>query len=401
MAHFSKKSALLTLAIAGFASPVVAQNALCGGSGSNGQWVGGDEAGSDIATAGNYLEQMALVLGGNEYVSLFSLSQGAEVRVEAEGRGAGDTIIDLLDESGNIILSDDDSGGNAASRAETFLDAGTYCMAVRSYDGGPMTAFVRVGRTEHEPLTAGISAPDGTSTADSGGCDTAVPLGGIGAAATAAPDNTPFWTITLDDPAAISIRAENEEADPVVTLYGPDGEYIDENDDYDGLNSQLNVTDPLAAGTYCIGVTALNDTSLPITVSVTAYDPEAALMDLYASGEAAPPLNGTVPFTDLGTLQTRLREDAQVSGDVSWYTVNLDESSLLLVEAIATGDSDPWLVVYDDLGRQIGQNDDYGNGLDSLVAGRVEPGTYIIGIKEFGDTQGFVRLLIERYVRAR
>lgn len=384
----------------GIGSVAQAQDTLCGGAGSNGQWIGGDQAGSDISTTGNYIEQMALVLGGNEYVSLFTLSEASEIRVEAAGRGAGDPIIDLLDASGGVILSDDDSGGNAASRAETYLDAGTYCMAVRSYDGGPMTAFVRIGRTEHAALTEGITT-GGTETASaSGSCETAQPLGSIGSNSAASVDETPFWSFTIDTSVPVTIRAENEDADPVLTLYGPDGNYIAENDDYDGLNSQIDMIDPLAPGTYCIGVTALNDTSLPISVSVDAYDADTALQGLYARGEAAPPLDGSVPFTALGTLQTRLRQDVQATGDVSWFTLDVKDSSLLVVEAIAAGNSDPWLVVYDDLGRMIGQNDDYGDGLDSMVIGRVQGGTYIVGVKQFGDGQGFVRLLAERYVRA-
>lgn len=379
-------------------SAALAQDAICNGAGRNGQWIGGDAAGSDIATAGGYLEQMALVMGGNEYVSLFTLTQATDVRVEAAGRGAGDPIIDLLDSNGGVILSDDDSGGNAASRAETTLDAGTYCMALRSYDGGPMTAFVRIGRTEHEPLTEGIST--GVAGGDPGSCDTAVPLDGIGTSASGSVDDRPYWLFTLDRPTAVSIRAENEDADPVLTLYGPDGAVMAENDDSNGLNPQLDMIDPLAPGTYCIGVTALNDTALPISVSVSAYDPEAALMGLYARGEAAPPLDGSVPFTRLGTLQTRLRQDVQAATDVTWFTVDVADSSLLLVEAIAAGNSDPWLVVYDDLGRKIGQNDDYGDGLDSMVMGRVQGGTYIIGVKQYENGQGFIRLLAERYVRA-
>lgn len=392
------KQATLATTLTLCGSAALAQDAICDGAGRNGQWIGGDAAGSDIATAGGYLEQMALVMGGNEYVSLFTLTQATDVRVEAAGRGAGDPIIDLLDSNGGVILSDDDSGGNAASRAETTLDAGTYCMALRSYDGGPMTAFVRIGRTEHEPLTEGIST--GVAGGDPGSCDTAVPLDGIGTSASGSVDDHPYWLFTLDRPTAVSIRAENEDADPVLTLYGPDGAVMAENDDSNGLNPQLDMIDPLAPGTYCIGVTALNDTALPISVSVSAYDPEAALMGLYARGEAAPPLDGSVPFTRLGTLKTRLRQDVQAATDVTWFTVDVADSSLLLVEAIAAGNSDPWLVVYDDLGRKIGQNDDYGDGLDSMVMGRVQGGTYIIGVKQYENGQGFIRLLAERYVRA-
>lgn len=382
----------------GAASPALAQGDICGGFGDSGVWIGGTEESSDISVVDTYREQMALVLGGNEYIALFTLSAPTDVRVEAAGRGSGDPIIDLLDASGGIILSDDDSGGNAASRAETSLEPGTYCMSLRSYDGGPMTAFVRIGRQEQEPLTEGISTGD-TATA-SGSCDTATPFGALGGTMSAAVAETPYWSFTLDTPTAISITAENESADPVITLYGPGEAYITENDDYDGLNARIDMVDPLAPGTYCLGVAALSDESLPITVSIDAYDAEDALQSLYARGEAAPPLDGSIAVTDLGVLQSRLRQDVQASQDVTWFSLDFEDPGLLVVEAIANGNGDPWLVVYDDLGRQIGQNDDYGNGLDSLVMARVQSGTYIVGVRQFEGGSGFVRLLAERYIRA-
>ena len=396
MTRLNPKTTVLAALLLSAASPALAQD-ICGGFGSNGQWIGGDEASSDITTADGYQEQMALVLGGNEYVSLFTLSAPTDVRVEAAGRGAGDPIIDLLDSTGGIILSDDDSGGNAASRAETSLDAGTYCMSMRSYDGGPMTAFVRIGRQEHEPLTEGISAGGG---APAGSCDSAVPFGALGTSASGSANDTPFWSFELDGQTPITITAENEGADPVITLYGPGETYIDENDDYDGLNSRLDVTDNLAPGTYCLAVTALSDDSLPITISIDEYDPEEALQSLYARGEAAPPLDGSVPVTDLGVLDSRMRQDVQATEDTTWFSIDFDDAGLLVVEAIANGNSDPWLVVYDDLGRQVGLNDDYGDGLDSLIAVRLQAGTYIIGVRQYDGGQGFIRLLAERYVRA-
>ncbi|PJI86179.1 hypothetical protein BC777_2538 [Yoonia maricola] len=397
MTRFPLKTTVIAALMLGVAAPAVAQD-ICGGFGDSGQWIGGDEASSDITTADVYREQMALVLGGNEYVSLFTLSGPTDVRVEAAGRGSGDPIIDLLDSTGEIILSDDDSGGNAASRAETTLDAGTYCMSMRSYDGGPMTAFVRIGRQEHEPLTDGIDA--GSSNDPSGSCESAVPYGALGSSVSASVDDTPFWSFELETQTPITITAENESADPVITLYGPGEIYIDENDDYDGLNSRLDLTDGLAAGTYCLAVTSLNDDSLPITVSINEYDAAEALRSLYARGEAAPPLDGSIPVTDLGVLTSRVRQDVQATEDVTWFSIGFEDAGLLVVEAIANGNSDPWLVVYDDLGRQVGLSDDYGDGLDSLVAARLQAGTYIIGVRQYQGGQGFIRLLAERYVRA-
>ena len=104
-------------------------------------------------------------------------------------------------------------------------------------------------------------------------------------------------------------------------------------------------------------------------------------------------------MTDLGVLQSRARQDVQATTDTSWFTVDIEESGLIVVEAIGAANSDPWLVVYDDLGRDVGQNDDSGDGLDSLVTARVERGTYIVGVKQY-EGQGLIRLLMERYVRA-
>ena len=393
------KTTAISLVLLAFASPTLAQ-AICGGAGTGGQWIGGDEAGSDISTADNYREQMALVLGGNDYVALFNLSEATDVRLEAAGRGSADPIIDLLGADGSLILSDDDSGGDAASRAETYLEPGSYCMATRSYDGGPMTAFVRIGRQDHEPLTAGIDTMAVGDPDTSGNCDDAVPMGALGTSVTASATETPYWSFTLDEPTPVTITAVNESADPVVTLYDASNRYIAENDDYDGLNSRLDMIDPMAAGTYCLNIMALSDDTLPITVNVSAYDAQAALLQVYARGEAAPPLDGTVPYTDLGLISTRIRQDVSASTDVTWFSVDVDSSSLLMIEAIGNGNVDPWLVIYDDLGREIGQNDDYGGALDSLVAARVQPGTYVIGVRQYGQGQGLIRLLIERYVPA-
>lgn len=397
MTRPQRKLPVIATLLLGAASPALAQD-YCGGFGNAGQWIGGDEAASDIATADSYQEQMALVLGGNEYVSLFTLSTGTDIRVEAAGRGSADPIIDLLDSAGGVILSDDDSGGNGASRAETFLDAGTYCMSMRSYDGGPMTAFVRIGRQEQEPLTDGIAATSGPSAL--GSCEDATPYGALGESVSASVNETPYWSFTLDAATPITITAENESADPVITLYGPGDSYIAENDDFDGLNSRIDVTEPLAAGTYCLEMAALSDDNAPVTVRISAYDPEEALLSLYARGEAAPPLDGSIPVNDLGVLQSRILQDVQATTDVTWFSVDFQEAGLLVVEAIANGSSDPWLVVYDDLGRQIGMNDDYGDGLDSLVMARLQPGTYIIGVRQYDSGQGLIRLLAERYVRA-
>lgn len=415
---------LAATALAGAAAPAVAQSGLCGGVGENGQWIGGSEQASDISTASSYLEQMALVLLGNEYVALFNVTSPTSVRVEAAGRGGGDPVIDLRDAGGSIILSDDDSGGEGNSRGEMMLQPGTYCLSMTSYDGSPMTGFVRVGRAEQEALTVGTGQPTppppppnndgnesmpapvggglcGPGSRDLAGGAIDTMLGGDGVSGTASVDEVVSWGFTLAAPTAISITAENPSADPLITLYDSDGNYLAENDDFDGLNSRIDMTSPIAAGSYCIDTEALSDSSLPITVSVLGYDPNAALISQYELGEASPPLDGSYPITSLGPLGNRVRQDINITDVMTWISFDIDQSGLVVVEAVSNGIGDPVMVLYDDFGRLVAENDDYGGDLDPLVAARVTNGTYLVGVRQFNDGEtGPVRILFERYVPA-
>lgn len=99
-------TALATSIFALAALPATAQDAnLCGGIGTTAQWLGADEASSDISTADSYIEQMALLLLRNEYVGLFTVSQDGDYCIEAQGRGGGDTVLDIRDAAGEIVAA--------------------------------------------------------------------------------------------------------------------------------------------------------------------------------------------------------------------------------------------------------------------------------------------------------
>ena len=387
---------LFTLA----ALPALGEDAnLCGGLGVNGQWLGGDEASSDITTSPAYIERMALVLMQNEFVGLFSVSQDGNYRIEAEGRGGGDTVLDVRNASGDIVASDDDSGGGASSRAENFLPIGTYCVSMRSFDSSPITGFVRAGRLDQEPLTPGIVPP----TNEAGECDLSVAQAlTFGQPVTNAWAEQNFYSFQIDAPAAVTITAENQDADPTLKLFDASGSLLGNNDDFDGLNSRIDMADMLPAGQYCVALDVYGDGSLPITMTAKIYDAMEVQMNLYARGDASPPLDGSYPVKLLGELQTRLRQDVNVSGDAAWYTFDIYDSGLVLIEAIAQGEGDPMLFMYDDLGRQIGHNDDNDGSLNSILTVRVQPGTYLVAVRQLDDqTQGPIRMVFERYVPAR
>ena len=400
--RFMSNGAVLALLL-GSASPLIAQD-LCGGVGAEGVWIGGGEASSDISTAENFQEQMALVLNGGQYAALFTISSATDLRLEAAGRGGTDPIMDLYDEAGTLLATDDDSGGNGASRIETVLDPGLYCAAVRSYDNSPMTAFVRIGRLEHEPLTEGASGDELSIDDSVRPCDssTAAEAIQLGVPAIASASEVPYWRFDLPDGGPLTITAENESADPLITLFDTDGNWVAENDDSIGLNSRIDVADALPPGSYCIAVQALSDVFEPITLEVGDYDEEGALRVQFDSGSMAPPLDGSYPVTNAGEVRTRLREDAMVSTLTTWFSFEVPEYGLVLIEAIAaTEGGDPYLILFDDLGRKISENDDTGDGLDSMVAARLNRGTYLFGVRDIASPAPIpVRLVLERFVPA-
>ena len=425
-------------ALAALAAPATAQT-VCGGLPS-GIWIGGTEGNSDIATADSFREQLALVLLDNAHLSMFRLSEPAEVRLEAQGRGAGDPVIDILDETGASVGTDDDSGGGTSSAALLSLGPGTYCLRTSSFGNAPLTATVRIGLPEHEALTdggarlTGAALPqpvdpvepvdpvppatttdlsDTTVTTEPPPLDASGPCGGGqpladgpvnarlegGISAENPIDTVPIYYFDLDAPATVTLTAENLAADPVLTLTGEDGTFYAENDDYDGLNSRVEIVDPLQPGRYCVGLRAIGDGSVPVTVTLAAFDSNAALVDAYETGEQPPPLDGSYPVNDLGTIAGRTISELEMRGEATrWSSFSVAEPGLVLIEAIARGNGDPVIRLWDDLGREVAFNDDFSrDNFNSQLAARLFSGTYLIALSDISNTDPVVQLVIERY----
>jgi len=396
------------------ALPALAQDdtsSLCGGSGAGAQWVGGSQDASDISAAADYLGLIGNIPAGGNLTTLFTVGSPMMVRLEAQPTESGDTVIDLLDSAGTVIMSDDDGGGFLASRGEVSVDPGTYCLVTSSYDGADLPAEIRVSRMEQEPLTVGDN-PDGFGATCSPDTDAMAfrPEGSLdsvlsdGASQTGSIASQPFYRFTLDEMQSLSITAENPDADPVLSLYDGSGELLAENDDFDGLNSRIDFVDGLSAGTYCIALDALSDASAPVTVTVSAFSEEQYMQGLYNNAESSPPLDGSYPVEALGSLDSRLRKDVREGEDMVWVSFEVTEPGLVLIEGIATAGNDPMLTLFDDLGRRLDQNDDYGGTYDAQIAARVNAGTYVLAVGRPGGyygTPGVTRLAIQRYVAAR
>jgi hypothetical protein len=315
-------------------------------------------------------------------------------------------VIELFDTNGTMVVTDDDSGGGFDSRAETDLAAGSYCLVVRGFADSALTADIRVGLLAHDALTEGLrggfSDPGGdpggpefvgiqpclptteASALTQGSIDAALAQGG--AQATNTITGTPFYRFTLDQPQGLSIRALNEAADPYIYLFDGNGDLIAENDDYDSLNSRIDITAPLAAGTYCVGMRALSNADLPVTLSVLPFDAEAAAAEQITVGEAAPPLDGTWPIFAMGPLPPVAVRDLSVAGTrAQWLSFEIVAPTVLLIDAVEVTDSDPLMILYDASGVEIAYNDDANNSLNSQLLVRLNPGLYLLALRQYSD----------------
>ena len=146
---------------------------------------------------------------------------------------------------------------------------------------------------------------------------------------------------------------------------------------------------------------ALNNPDLPVTVSISVYSEEDMMRDLYADGRASPPPDGSVvPVVQMGDLTTRLFNDGAVGADARWLSFDVPEGGLLLIDAIGIGQSDPMIALFDGVGREISFNDDANNSLDSQIAVRVAPGTYMLAVMQYHRQNGAIRVTVERYIPA-
>ena len=89
-------------------------------------------------------QEHAFGTGDNLDVFRFTLDSSSEVVIYTESHL--DTYMDLYDEYGNYISSDDDGGKDSNARLEIDLNRGTYYLEVRPYDEGTAGSYTLIYR---------------------------------------------------------------------------------------------------------------------------------------------------------------------------------------------------------------------------------------------------------------
>lgn len=380
----------------------VAAQEVCGGMGAPFQWIGGTEAESDLVTNDHFDTQIELGSQTPRGIR-FMLSALSGVEITADSLTGGDPVVQLYDEDGTVVADDDDGGTELGSRLSVALEPGSYCMLARDYDASASQMRVQMTTMDVDQVSSRPQAANVTTCLPSDDAQLLDVSGDAlakGLTVTAPATQTSRYRFRLDDEKPLVITATNEAADPVLRLFDNDGQQLAENDDARGLNSEISMSDGLASGTYCIGLSALNDTAVPVSLTIKAFDAEMHAQQMYASGEASPPLGSSYPVAKLGTLDGVIRQDRNASANMFWFSFDLVDAGLVVIDGYGFGDADPIVTLFDGSGRPVGSNDDGGIDRSARLALRLQPGDYMVGIGRVGDSGGLLRLTMERFVSA-
>jgi hypothetical protein len=309
----------------------------------------------------------------------FTGSAGENVEITM-GSQRGDTYLQLLDPEGNVIAENDDSGYSLNSSLDTDLPSdGEYTIVATSF--GEQDTF------EYE-LSLNVSA------GGEGGAD----LRSIQSGQTRdseLDESDPqagflrgyYEPVTFDGESgqSVTIDMSSGQGDTYLMLYGPDGNRIAQNDDYDGLNSRIEATLE-EDGEYTIIATSFDDeATFDYELSLSTGEPaEAVDLRSISYGETA---NGSIDSADPESQSYRGNYEPVTFEGSSGDNVTID----------MTSDDDTYLILLGPDGTIVAENDDY-EGLDSRIETSLpSDGTYTIVATSYSSEATFdYELTLER-----
>lgn len=313
-------------------------------------------------------------------------------------------MIDFYNEIGVVIMFDDDSGGMGVLCIEIDFVVGIYCFVMCSFDNLLMIGFVCVGIMLYELLIEGFGMFElinfvGNGGGNGGGlfCNL-VCMVVMGVLVIVLKNEIEFWGFIIDEFVGVVIIVESDSVDLFIIFYDFYGDYIIENDDWDGLNLCIELSYVFDFGDYCIVMDVFSDSFVLIIVLVEEYDEEVIMCVMYDCGEVVLFFDGSYLVVGIGVLEICLCKDLNVFEEISWVVFDVNEFGLVLVEVIVIMDGDLYIILFDELGCEIVYNDDYGQGLDFLLIVCVIFGIYLLVV---GDLNGFglkMWMLMECYV---
>jgi serine/threonine protein kinase len=283
--------------------------------------------------------------GGGERAFLrVDVASGRDCEFNTDGSGF-DTILILYDEEGGELARDDDGGvSSLCSAIRTYLDPGSYYLAVVGYDsnttGNWICRWAASGASRDEPLFLSLNQRTERT---------------LGA-------GQQLWgRIELAQAEECVIDTSGSSFDTVLTLFDSAGNKIAEDDD-GGQGTAARLAVDLEPGTYLVSVTGFGSGSVVLA-------------------RLEPDHRADSPVLGLGQPHT----STLASGSSEWFQVHIERAGF---HAFVTEGSsfDTLLFLYDEGGEQLAYNDDSPNSTTSRIFTSLSPGTYYLEVQGYGGT---------------
>ena len=190
----------------------------------------------------------------SSYYNAYSFEgrRGQRISVEMSSTSI-DSYLILLSPQGQDLIQDDDSGGNGnAKLVYTLREDGTYTVLANSYSSNETGPYALWLTTDSEPRSS-----SGVPISQEPSAISSFPIRTSGVLSMLSPtleqDGSRYEEFVFNGEAGqrLMIMLESQEFDPYLFLVGPDGEVLEQNDDFssDSLASGIEITLP-ATGQY-------------------------------------------------------------------------------------------------------------------------------------------------------
>lgn len=314
--------------------------------------------------------------GGDRDVFAITLDAGQRVTFDLVGNSLADPVLTLFDANGDPVASDDDSGdGLDAQLIYDVPISSVYYAQAESYFTSQIGSY-----TLSAAVDGAGSGDDFGSTPGSAGV--LMTEGATSGSLEVFGDRDWFrLDVTAGTSYGIALNGTTL-TDPILRIYDSAGRLIGTDDDSgEGLNALFSFTAD-RTDTYFVSAGGYGD------FYEGDYVIAAAASEGPGGGDVPGDASSTATLASGETVSSALEEP----GDTDWYAINVQAGQSYRADLISAGSNpmaDPYLVIYDQLGNIVLEDDDGGSGTNASISFNVfASGRFFIAAEAF-DTVDF------------
>ncbi|AHF64084.1 Subtilisin-like serine proteases-like protein [Synechococcus sp. WH 8109] len=337
---------------------------------------------SGYIEVGGTAEGTLEVSGDRDWLRI-NLVAGNVYSFAVEGQALDDTYLRFYDSNGNLLEENDDYNGfNSAINNYQAEVTGDYYLGVGAYaDTGTGNYIVSANNNNQIEEPPQDNNDDYDNTTNTSGY---IEVGGTAEGTLEVSGDRDWLRINLVAGNVYSFAVEGQALDDTyLRFYDSNGNLLEENDDYNGLNSAINNYQAEVTGDYYLGVGAYADTGIGNYI-VSANNNNQIEEPPQDNNDDYDNTTNTSGYIEVGgTAEGTL----EVSGDRDWLRINLVAGNVYSFAVEGQALDDTYLRFYDSTGNLLEENDDY-NGLNSAINNYQAEvtGDYYLGVGAYADT---------------